>query len=400
MESINDYITNIISQDTRDDTNWGNIVSYSDFDGVINKKIFSEYLNYIVDNNTILQKIIIKKNNKSFFQDITINIDKHYSLFYCHHDKFDKKIYNVLNNNNNDNWYFQIYSDKHNKKFRLFFIINHAYGDGYKLLSITTSKNNTYKIPNFKRYTNNNYYMFIIGTIILLLSYLKLLCNLYIFKHDKVPIKYINKTNFIKKTLDFNIIKNKSNDLHITLNDLLYSISIKTHYHYYKKPKNILIASPVNTGNKNNTNNFCLLFTQIKNNMDKNELLKTTHALFNYYKYSLFIPLLTIIYSLIGTYLGHMLYSKITDNLDILYTNIIGPNKKDIHDNNNYKLFNNNNIQCKNIVFLMNHKKNELTFNIISYDKYINIIVSFQDKLYNKKKLTKALDSAYTEMIN
>ena len=83
MESINDYITNIISQDTRDDTNWGNIVSYSDFDGVINKKIFSEYLNYIVDNNTILQKIIIKKNNKSFFQDITINIDKHYSLFYC-----------------------------------------------------------------------------------------------------------------------------------------------------------------------------------------------------------------------------------------------------------------------------------------------------------------------------
>ena len=44
MESVNDYITNIISQDIHYDTNWGNIVSYSDFDGVINKKIFSEYL--------------------------------------------------------------------------------------------------------------------------------------------------------------------------------------------------------------------------------------------------------------------------------------------------------------------------------------------------------------------
>jgi len=404
MESVNDYITNIISQDIHDDTNWGNIVSYCDFNGNINKKIFHEYLNYIILNNSILQKNIIKKNNKNYFQNITIDIKKYYSFFYCHHEKFDKKIYKVLNKKNNTNWYFQIYIDKHNKKFRLFFTINHAYADGYKILSITTAnKNNKYKNPDFKRYSNsnNNYYILFIGTIILLLSYLKILANLYILKNNNnLPLIKYNKTNYIKKTIDFNTIKNKSNDLHITLNDLLYSISIKTHYHYYKASKNILIASPFNTGNNNSTNNFCFLFTQIKNNMDKNELIKTINTLFNYYKYSLFIPLLTIIYSFMGTYLCHILYSKISDNLDILYTNMIGPNKKDIHDdNNNCNLFNGNNIQFKNAFFIMNHKKNELTFNIVSYDNYINIIISFQDKLYNKNKLIKALDNAYIELI-
>ena len=79
---------------------------------------------------------------------------------------------------------------------------------------------------------------------------------------------------------------------------------------------------------------------------------------------------------------------------------MIGPNKKDIHDdNNNCNLFNGNNIQFKNAFFIMNHKKNELTFNIVSYDNYINIIISFQDKLYNKNKLIKALDNAYIELI-
>jgi hypothetical protein len=404
MEYINDYITNVISQDIDDTNNWGNIVAFMDFDGIINKKIFNKYLKYIISNNTILQKNIIKKNNNNYLQDINIDINSYYSLYNSNYKKFDSKINIILNKNNNTHWYFNIYSDKKNKKFRLFFTINHAYADGFKIISILSSSNNKiYKPPLLNRYTHHiNYFSILIGTIILLFSYVRIITNLYVFKNHKSSIKYINNTDYIKKTFDFNSIKNKSKELNVTINDLLYSISIKTHYYYYNnQPKTVLIASPFNTGSNNSTNNFCFIFTQLDNSIKKNELITTVNTIFNYYKYSLIIPLLTVIYSIIGVYFCHTLYSKLSSDLDILYTNMIGPKKEEVHfKNNNCNMFNiNDNIRLNNTCFLMNHKKNELTFNIISYDNNMNIIISFQKNLYENKKLYYALDCAYNEII-
>ena len=47
----------------------------------------------------------------------------------------------------------------------------------------------------------------------------------------------------------------------------------------------------------------------------------------------------------------------------------------------------------------MNHKNNELNFNIVSYNDNINIIVSFSKNTYNKKKLLHAINDAYSEII-
>jgi hypothetical protein len=101
-----------------------------------------------------------------------------------------------------------------------------------------------------------------------------------------------------------------------------------------------------------------------------------------------------------GNVICRQVYTKITDNLDILYTNMIGPDKNEIHDQyNNCLAFNKKKITMNNIHFLMNHKKNEINVNIISYDTNINIILSFPKNIYDKEKLLTAFDDAYTEII-
>jgi hypothetical protein len=79
---------------------------------------------------------------------------------------------------------------------------------------------------------------------------------------------------------------------------------------------------------------------------------------------------------------------------------MIGPEKNEVHDQyNNCRAFNKEKITMNNVHFLMNHKKHELSFNIISYNTNINIIVSFSENIYNKKKLLTAINDAYTEII-
>ena len=130
------------------------------------------------------------------------------------------------------------------------------------------------------------------------------------------------------------------------------------------------------------------------------DLFQKVHNIFNCYKFSAFVLIIGYIYNIIGNFICRKLYSKITDNLDILYTNIIGPDKNTLHDQyNNCIVLNKKNIIINNIQFLMNHKKNEISFNIISYDANINIIVSFSKNTYNKKKLLEAINDAYTEII-
>lgn len=398
MEYIHDYVTNIIFDENNKLNNWGNIVCFADYDGIISQKMLIKYLNDLLENNEILHQNIVKKNQKNFLEYRKIDIKEYYIAKKCNFKLFHNKTYYVLNKNYNTNWFFHLYTDTINNKSRMYFTINHAYADGYKIISLLTSgKNFQYKTPNFNR-KNKNYYYILIGTCILIYLYLKTLSKVYYKENNCNTMS--NKTDFISVIIKFNNLKIISIKNQLTLNDLLYSLAIKTHYHYFKKEKNILIASPFNTGNKNKTNNFFFLFTEIYNNLTTIELFQKVHNLFNYYKFSAFVLILGYIYNILGNVICRQLYKKITDNLDILYTNIIGPDKSILHDKyNNCLLFDKKNITINNIQFLMNHKKNELGFNIVSYSDNINIMVSFSKNSYNKKKLLKAINDAYRDII-
>ncbi len=399
MEYINDTETNIIYEENKETDNWGNIVTFLDFDGVLSRKGFLKYLNCLLKNNNILHKNIVKQDQNNFFEYQNIDIKQYYNIKKCSYKLFDKKTYYVLNRKYNTNWFFHLYADSLNNKSRLYFTINHAYADGYKIISLLTSsiKHSQYKTPNFKR-KSKNYYYILIGTCILIFLYLKTLYNIY--NKSKTNTTITSKTDFVSINLSFNKLKIISEKNKISLNDLLYSLTIKTHYYYFKKDKNILIASPFNTGNKNKTNNFFFLFTEIYNNLTTIDLFQKVNNIFNCYKFSAFVIIIKYIYNIIGNIICRQLYTKITDNLDILYTNMIGPEKNEVHDQyNNCRAFNKEKITMNNIHFLMNHKKHELSFNIISYNTNINIIVSFSENIYNKKKLLTAINDAYTEII-
>ena len=398
MEHINDYVTNIIYEENNKNDNWGNIVVFIDIEGNLTTNIFLEYLNYLVENNDILHQNIIKKNNKNYLEFNKINIRKHYIIKKSNYKSFPSKTYYVLNKLYNTNWFFHLYIDSQNNKSRVYFTINHAYADGYKIISLlTSSKNYNYKVPDFKR-KNKNYYYFLIGTCILIFLYLKTLYKVY--NKPSTNIKNTKETDFISFHMKLNKLKIVSAQNQLTLNDLLYSLTIKTHYHYFKKEKNILIASPFNTGNKNKTNNFFFLFTEINNNLNKLDLFNKVNNIFNYYKFSAFVLIIGYIYNIIGNFICRKLYNKITNNLDILYTNIIGPDKNTLYDkNNNCIIFNQKDIVINNIHFLMNHKKNELGFNIVSFNNDINFIISFPVDKYDKKKLLNAVNDAYIEVI-
>lgn len=399
MDYINDTETNIIYEENKETDNWGNIVTFLDFNGVISRKLFLKYLNCLIESNDILHKNIVKRDQNNFFEDHDIDIKKYYNIKKCSYKLFDKKTYYVLNRKYNTNWFFHVYADSLNNKSRLYFTINHAYADGYKIISLLTStiKNSGYKKPSFKR-KSKNYYYILIGTCILIFAYIKTLYNIY--NKPKKHITIINKTDFISLNLNFSKVKLISEKNKISLNDLLYSLTIRTHYHYFKKEKNIFTASPFSTGDKNKTNNFKPLFTEINNNLTITNLFQKVNNIFNCYKFSVFVIILEYIYNIMGNVICRQVYTKITDNLDILYTNMIGPDKNEIHDQyNNCLAFNKKKITMNNIHFLMNHKKNEINVNIISYDTNINIILSFPENIYDKEKLLTAFDDAYTEII-
>ena len=66
MEYINDIETNIIYEENNKSDNWGNIVTFLDFNGVISRKVFLKYLNCILKNNNILHQNIVKQNQHNF----------------------------------------------------------------------------------------------------------------------------------------------------------------------------------------------------------------------------------------------------------------------------------------------------------------------------------------------
>ena len=243
-------------------------------------------------------------------------------------------------------------------------------------------------------------YYYIIGTIILLLSNIKIIINLFIktlFNLENIndfSIKDNITTDYIIfKKLNLNKIKKFVKNNNITINDFLYSLMIKTDKLYRKKEKKILTGSPIYTYGKSNFINVCPIFNEINNSHDNKKLFKLVNNTFNYFKYSFFVPILTFIINtnIEYTNLDFVLYfyKYFENNVDYLFTNVVGPP------------INCCNVKITNIHFLLTAKRNEIIYNIISSGNNINIICSFKKGIIkNKKKFKKYVYKAYNNLIN
>jgi hypothetical protein len=406
MKKIDNFITKSLHLD---ENNLYNILTILDFDKKWEKESLLDYLNLIVEKNSILKNYIKKKENNFYWMEGTnFNINDFYTIENENYQNFDEKTIDVLNTKflTNYKWHFFLYNDNENDKSRIFIKIDHSYCDGYNLIDIlVTPLYPSYKKPEFKRKTNNFFsslYYFIIGTLLLIFFNLKILWKLFFkTKNYKNRITFSNKksNNIFCGKIKLEEIKNFTSKHKITVNTFLYSLMVKTWYNYNKTYNdNILSVSPINLNinNKNekfNTNNIFFIFSEIEKYENNFILFQKVEDLFNLYKYSPFVPVANFVFIKFLPYLPESLQTNARNelfyNVNLSFSNIIGPK---IDENNEYKL--------KNIQFTSVTKNSEVNFNMISFNDVLNINVSFRDEVIkDKNNFFKSFEAAYKNLL-
>ena len=374
------------------------ILSYFDADEALSEEFLTEGLNNVLAQHPTLKKTFISQHNTIQFYDIpNFDIHKCFSIKYIKNfNAYTKKIMNQPFTEYKFNMVACI--NKETNKSRVYVKIHHAYADGYKIIEMfNLFLNNPTILPEFKRKSENSIFYYIFGTITLILINI-LICI-------KITIQYFIPTQnnkdkpsdyIICKSFCLDKIKKFTTKHKITVNDFLYALMVKTDQLYTNKKRLIQTISPINVYKLNEMNNMLPIYNIIDNSCDTLSLIKTIHTMFNNYKYSLYIFLLSS-YTTVITYL-HQYYMPFSNDVlqsffdaimnssDYVYTNIIGPKVT--------------NVQLKNIHFLINPINNEIIYNIVSYENNVNIVCSFKEGIIQDKKLFKqCIYKAYTELI-
>ena len=397
MTIINNIVSKIFKKDEESSYS---ILTYIDIDAELSRQYIYCYINEIIKNNPMLKQNIIEKNNQFVLCDIeSFNINKCVAIKYCKKPNFNIYIKSLLNKQFSEyKFYMFVCINKELKKSRLFFKIHHAYVDGYKLINMLTTplykKKEDNKLPAFKRNTSTfmTIYYYIIGTIMLMITNIMILCKI-VRAPQNIEDKNNTSTDFIIcKPLPLNEIKQFVGKHNITVNDFLYALMIKTDNIYTQQERTIQSISSINVSNISQTNNMCPIFNLIPNSYDNSNLIKTVHSTFNCYKYSLFIPILSVIMrnfsSLINIGILSQCYDNIINNSDYIYSNIVGPPTSKL------------NIKISDIKFLATVKNSEIVYNIISCENNINIICSFKKGIIQNKKLfKKCIYKAYNNLM-
>ena len=387
MEENNNIFSNILSMSELED-----ILAYIDFDLRDDScfiKNIEKYIEFVINNNNILEKKFVVINNKKYIVNIkNFNIKDYYKIKYTNYKNFYKYI-NKINSkyNNKGKWFFYFCIDQKYKKGRIFFKIDHAYADGYKVIEMLTGKNYTNKLQTKKiGFINKVFYMFI-GTLILIFSHIKFCFKcIYSYLYDKNNEETDNHNEYIIiPPLNFKKVKNICNKKNITINDFLYSFMLNSHSLYKNDFSHIITVSSINISKEKYTNNMLPLFLNVNNTNNFDNLLYNVHNTFNYCKKSMFINLFSSIFLLVPYIFNFnsllRVYKLIINNIELTYSNMIGPTKKDIEENINNLLLGAN---VKDIHFLT--VSGGITYNIISYENKINIIISYKkDKIKNKR---------------
>jgi len=373
------------------------ILSYIDVNEELSKEFILNGINHVLDHIPSLKQTIVVENNKTYFRNIeNFNIHKCFTIKYM--KNFNIYIKKLMNQSFSE-YKFNVVACINTKthKSRIYFKLHHAYADGYKIIQMVHLffSNPAPSLPTFKRTTPNSMYYYVIGTMMLIainiLILFKVIINWFLPKPDNKhkPTDYI-----LCKSFNLNKIKKFTTKNNITINDFLYALMVKTDYLYTKQERLLQTMSPINAYHLNECNNMLPIYNIIHNAYDNSSMLKQIHSMFNHYKYSLYITLVTLYTNTITYIHKHIVafpnsqlqfwYDMVMKSSDYVYTNIVGPNIDNI----------------TNIHFLINPINNEIIYNIVSSNNNINLICSFKEGIIQDKKLyTQCIYKAYDDLI-
>jgi len=380
-------ITKILSKDS---CNGYAVLTYIDLHIEYTKEQLEGHLKTVVDSFPILKSQIDATN--TIIPVTTFDISNHYTIIYDSADTFNTTMDVFLNAafTTQSHWAVHYLVDKEQKRYRLVFKIDHAYADGYKIIEMLTSiidkKDTNTLFKHTSRGVFNTLYYATIGTLLLLIQ----TCGIWmtILSATPVPPNHAPTSHICCKPLSLAAIRVFTKEHSVTVNDFLYSLMIKTDSIYTGKVRTLITASPINISGGTQLNNMMPIFNTLANDMPIPDLFKSVHATFNNYKYSFYIPFLSVIIKLVGIILPmevlQQVYSKVIYKCDYTYSNIIGPQidiVKDIH-------------------FVTLAKDKEIVFNIISSNDNVNIICSYKEGvLPDPDRFEKAIYKAYDAII-
>ena len=385
MIEIKDTVTKVFSNGTKDSFA---ILTYID----INPEHFDKFsatkekkLEELLEKYPILKQEFIVKDNNTFLEDIPdFNINHYYSV--VEDTDFDKYTDILINSQfkQKAKWECLFVTDK--GKCRLYFKIEHSYADGYKLIEMLMNLFEQTEPKNlFTRSTSfmNSLYYIIVGTILVFINSISVFIDMFFSKVDTVS----EKVDLIRcKPLSLSEIRRIAKELNITVNDFLYCLMLKTDYLYLNKKRDVITMIPLNSSGVKYNNNMIPIYNKSSNNMEKDSF-KHVHEIFNSYKYSLYIPIVTFCIKHVPLFLSYDImadvYSYIIKSSDYVFTNIIGPKHDTIED----------------VHFLTKPTYKEVIFNIISSNDNMNIICSFKEGVIEKERFEQCIYKAYSELI-
>ena len=374
------------------------ILSYFDADEVLTETFLTEGIHNLIRNYPSLKKTFTPENNRIKFYDIP-NFDIHQCLTIKYVNNFNSYTKKIMNQPFTE-YKFNIVAciNRQSNKSRVYCKFHHAFGDGYKMISMFNSfmmSNDSNTLPDFKRKTPNSIYYYIFGTTMLILINLIIIIKIILNCFIKIPNNKHKPSDYIIcKSFPLDKIKKFTSTKNITINDFLYALMVKTDQLYNKK-RLIQTMCPINAYKLDEMNNMLPIYNVIDNSYDNSSLFKNIQTMFNNYKYSLYIFLFTLYtntitymhqhYLSFSNYFLQSFFDAIMNSSDYIYTNIIGPKIT--------------NIKLTNIHFLINPMNNEIIYNIISYENNINIVCSFKEGIIKDKKLFKqCIYKAYAEL--
>jgi len=400
MLSADNFLSNVLFVEN----NAFHILGFIHASRRISDKEIDKYVNDIVRKNTILRQYIVKINGELFLEnDPLFDIQQQYSITNSNCVDYAQITPELLNTPfpTKCKWFLSAYTTE--ATTRIYLKMDHTLADGHQLLKIIASPFVDERITDrFKRTTTSwisTAYYWIVGTILLLLTLLKFVCQIVFQRRTNDADSSLGKkTNcIIFDAFSLSAIKKVTLHHNITVNDFMYAVALKSSIAYTKK-KSLYTVSPINVSKTENTNNSCPLLLNVAYSDDNRVLLANVHEAFNNCKYSLFVPGFAFGLQALSDYVNPTLLSTLyrlsADNIDVVYSNVIGPDVADAAYKDTFIK------DITNMSFTMNAERGQLCYTVISCRDNLNLIVSFQDGFVKDEAfLKRCVDDAYNSLL-
>jgi len=376
------------------------VIGIIELEGNLDEVFAKNILKKIVSKYPKFGKVVKSKGGNLYWEKSDINYKNHYKVL--NKKKYNKESYNKLlekiankplkENIPKHKWYFINYPSM------CFIVVRfcHSYGDGdfiiQNVLKNTFGDSNFTEVSRSSKPNNENIFVKLwTGIYYFIVSLMSILYFLLFYKKEVIfDTPKQNCRAKIKEVYIFDLLflKLKKNTLHVSMNDLLYSIILKSLKKYANKENISLSSSSMMNLRKSGTkiktaNDFA--FVMFSTNMSKGNIIEKIHTQMNYYKKSPIIPCITNVLKC----LFHFSCPLVMKFIDYIFNkNHFGYSCYDTKMNNLYI----DNKKVNNIENIVLPYKQDVFFSLATYNNKVKLNMCYKEGVLNDEKFIECVE--------